>query len=346
MPDGLNYIAGEWLPGGGSFLAENPATGEKINRPFQRATLEQVDRAATAAGACAESFAQLRPAARAVFLRAIAEEIEARADAITAAANAETALPEARLTMERGRTVNQLRLFADWIEEGSWLGVRIDHADPHRSPAPKPDLRQMLQAVGPVGVFGASNFPLAFSVAGGDTASALAAGCPVVCKAHPGHPHTSEIVCEAVAAAVDKTGMPKGIFSMLHDDGHEIGAAIVQHPAIKAVGFTGSLKGGRALFDLAASRPEPIPFFGELGSTNPVFLMPGALESRAEKTAEQWVASLTMGCGQFCTNPGILVALKGDGVERFVKTAVKALGGIAASPHAEQWHRGGISGCR
>lgn len=346
MPDGMNYVAGRWEAGSGTFRADEPATGAALDREFQNATEAQVDAAARAAAACAEDFAQMAPARRAAFLRAVAEEIDARGAALTQAAKAETALPEARLETERGRTVNQLRLFADWIEEGSWLGVRIDHADPGRKPLPKPDLRLMNAAVGPVGVFGASNFPLAFSVAGGDSASAWAAGCPVVYKAHPGHPHTSEITAEAVAAAMERTGMPAGVFSMLHGAGIEVGGALVRHPLIKAVGFTGSLKGGRALFDIAAARPEPIPFYGELGSTNPVFLLPTVLAERPEETARQWVASVTMGCGQFCTNPGILVALAGDGIERFVTAAVEGLEGAPAMPmlnaRIAAGYRGGV----
>lgn len=332
MSDGMHYVAGQWLPGEGVFHAENPATGERIERPFHQATVALVDQAARAAAACAEDFAAMPPTQRAGFLRAAADEIEARADAITAAGVAETGLPEQRLIGERGRTVNQLRFFADWIEEGSWLGVRIDHADPDRQPLPKPDLRTMRKALGPVAVFGASNFPLAFSVAGGDSASAWAAGCPVVHKAHSAHPRTAELVAEAVAAAAERTGMPAGVFSLLQGGSREAGGALVRHPQIKAVGFTGSIGGGRALFDQAVSRPEPIPFYGELGSTNPVFLLPHALETRPEATAEQWAASVTMGCGQFCTNPGVLVALKGAGVERFVETAKARLTDVAEAP--------------
>lgn len=346
MPDGMNYVAGRWEAGAGTFRADDPASGAALERRFHNATEVQVDAAARAAASCAEEFGQMAPARRAAFLRAVAEEIEARGAALTAAARSETALPDARLEGERGRTVTQLRLFADWIEEGSWLGVRIDHADPARKPLPKPDLRLMNVAVGPVGVFGASNFPLAFSVAGGDSASAWAAGCPVVYKAHPGHPYTSEITAEAVAAAVARTGMPAGVFSLLHGEGIEVGGALVRHPLIKAVGFTGSLKGGRALFDIAAARPEPIPFYGELGSTNPVFLLPTVLAERPEETARQWVASVTMGCGQFCTNPGILVALAGEGVERFVAAAVEGLRGSPATPmlnaRIAAGYRGGV----
>ncbi|OSQ43985.1 aldehyde dehydrogenase (NADP(+)) [Thalassospira sp. MCCC 1A01428] len=330
MLSGKNYIAGEWLDGPDVFQADNPATGEKLPTKFQQGTEQHVDQAARAANECAEEFASMSPSKRAGFLRACADEIDARGDELTEMGNLESALPPARLQGERGRTVGQLRFFADWIEEGSWFEARIETAQPDRAPLPKPDIRSMFKALGPVGVFGASNFPLAFSVAGGDTASALAAGCPVVFKAHAAHPGTSEIVAQAIDAAIKKTGMPKGVFSMVHGGGRVVGQSLVAHPMIKAVGFTGSTGGGRALFDIAVSRPEPIPFYGELGSNNPVYLMPNAMKKNAAGIAKAWAGSLTMGVGQFCTNPGLLLALKGDDIDTFVTTAVEELGGVAS----------------
>ncbi|OSQ50053.1 aldehyde dehydrogenase (NADP(+)) [Thalassospira alkalitolerans] len=328
MLSGKHYIAGEWLSGPDVFQADNPATGTKLPTKFQHGTEELVDQAIQAANACAEEFAAMLPAKRAAFLRAIADEIDARGDEITEIGTLETALPAARLTGERGRTVGQLRFFADWIEEGSWFEARIETAQPDRLPLPKPDIRMMHKALGPVGVFGASNFPLAFSTAGGDTASALAAGCPVVFKGHAAHPGTSEIVARAIEAAVKKTGMPNGVFSLIHGGTRKVGQALVAHPLIKAVGFTGSTGGGRALFDIAVSRPEPIPFYGELGSNNPVFLMPNTMGAKAADLAKGWVGSLTMGVGQFCTNPGLLIALKGADLDTFVDTAASALGEV------------------
>ena len=223
----------------------------------------------------------------------------------------ETALPEPRIRMETGRTVSQLRMFADIVEDGSWVDARIDPALPERQPLPRADIRSMLQPLGPVAVFGASNFPLAFSVAGGDTASALAAGCPVVVKSHSGHPGTSELVGHAVVAAARATGMPDGVFSLLFDNRRDVGIILVEHPLIQAVGFTGSCKVGRHLFDLAAKRDVPIPVYAEMGSINPIFLLPGAIKSRGTQIAEGLCQSVTMGCGQFCTKPG-LVFTDGD----------------------------------
>src|SRR5690606_13231410 len=217
----------------------------------------------------------------------------------------ETGLPEARLKGERGRTVTQLNMFAAYVREGSWVEARIDKADPNRTP-PKPDIRSMQKPLGPVGVFGASNFPLAFSVAGGDTTSALAAGCPVVFKAHPAHPGTCEMVGMAIRRAVEKTGMPEGTFSMVHGKSTAVGLAIVRHPLIKAIGFTGSYRGGKALFDVANSRPVPIPVYAEMGSTNPVFILPSAMRERRDTIAKDLAASVTLGVGQFCTNPGLV----------------------------------------
>ena len=262
---------------------------------------------------------------RAAFLEAIADEIEARGEEITAIGTSETGLPEARPQGERGRTTGQLRLFASHILKGDYLDRRHDEALPDRAPLPRPDLRMIERPIGPVAVFGASNFPLAFSTAGGDTASALAAGCPVVVKGHPAHPGTGEIVAQAIDAAIKKTGMHPGVFSLIQSNGIEVGQALVQHPLIKAVGFTGSLGAGRALFDLCAAREEPIPFFGELGSVNPMFLLPEAMKARGTEIAKGWAGSLTMGAGQFCTNPGIAIVQEGADAEAFAEQATASL---------------------
>ena len=241
-------------------------------------------------------------------------------------------MPEVRLTGELGRTTGQLRFFADWIEAGHCFDARIDKALPERKPAPRPDIRSILRPIGPVAVFGASNFPLAFSTTGGDTASALAAGCPVVVKGHPSHPGTAELVARAVLAAIHACGMPAGVFSLIQGAGHASGAALVAHPLIQAVGFTGSLKGGRALFDIAVTRAQPIPFYGELGSINPVFALPGALAGRAAEHGAAWAQSLTLGVGQFCTNPGVVVALDGADLDTFLAAADEVLAKVPAQP--------------
>ena len=326
MLTGRHLIAGDWVAEGDTF--EN-APVEGTPDCFHSGSPELIDRAVRAAEAAFPSYSALSRAARATFLRRIADEIEARGPALTAIATRETGLPAARLEGERGRTTGQLRLFAEHIEAGDYLDRRHDAALPDRAPQPRPDLKLMQRPVGPVAVFGASNFPLAFSVAGGDTASALAAGCPVVVKGHEAHPGTSEIVAEAIAAAITAEGLHPGVFSMVHGGDHAVGGALVQHPLIKAAGFTGSLRGGRALFDLCAARAEPIPFFGELGSVNPMFLLPGAMAARAERIAEGWAASLTMGAGQFCTNPGLAIALEGPEIEAFATRAAAALGDVA-----------------
>ena len=326
QPSGKHLIAGEWVGGGASFRSD-PAHGPAHD--FAVGTVELVDRAARAAEAAFPAYAATTREARAAFLDAIAEEIEARAAAVTEIGTQETGLPEARLNGERGRTTGQLRLFAEHIRNGAYLDRRHDAAQPDRQPAPRPEIRMMQRPIGPVAVFGASNFPLAFSTAGGDTAAALAAGCPVVVKGHSAHPGTGEIVAEAVAAAIAATGMPAGVFSLIQGGRRDVGTALVAHPAIRAVGFTGSLGGGRALFDLCAARPEPIPFFGELGSVNPMFLLPAAMAARAEGLGQGWAGSLTMGAGQFCTNPGIAVVADGADADRFTAAAKAALGAVA-----------------
>lgn len=302
---------------GDSFGAMNPATRQQLGPPFFSASQKDLDNAVALAGAAFASYGWLSGADRAAFLRAIAVEMEATAAEIIARAHEETALPIARLQGELGRTCAQLRLFASVVEEGSWVSARIDRNDPARKPSPKPGIRSLLKPLGPVAVFGASNFPLAFSVAGGDTASALAAGNPVIVKANPAHPGTSELAGNAISRAVRTCKLPEGTFSLLFDSGFSVGADLVKHPGIRAVGFTGSLKGGRVLFDLACSRPTPIPFYGELGSGNPVFILPGAMRARGPQIARQLFESFTLGGGQFCTKPGIVFVPPQDSITEF-----------------------------
>jgi alpha-ketoglutaric semialdehyde dehydrogenase len=327
QPGGKHLIAGEWIAGDATFLSQ-PATGAPHR--FAAGTAAHVDRAAKAAEDAFWSYGTSSRAERAAFLNTIADAIEARGPQITEIGTSETGLPAARLEGERGRTAGQLRLFASHIEKGEHLDRRHDAAMPDRKPAARPDIRLVQRALGPVGVFGASNFPLAFSTAGGDTASALAAGCPVVVKGHPGHPGTAEIIAEAILEAIQTCGVHPGVFSLIQSNSREAGEALVQHPLIKAIGFTGSLKGGRALFDLASARPEPIPFFGELGSVNPMFLMPHAVKARGAEIAAGWAGSLTMGVGQFCTNPGLGIVIDGSDADAFEATAADALGKIGA----------------
>ncbi len=321
-PHGKHLIAGDWVASEQIFMSE-PANGEA--HAFSIGTPTLVDQACRAAEDAFWSYGYSSRADRAAFLNAIADEIEARAEAITQIGTEETGLPEARLNGERGRTTGQLRLFADHILAGDYLDRRHDAAQPDRQPLPRPDLKMIQRPIGPVAVFGASNFPLAFSTAGGDTAAALAAGCPVVVKGHSAHPGTGEIIAEAIHAAIKSCDMPAGVFSLIQGGKRDVGQTLVQHPLIKAVGFTGSLGGGRALFDLCAQRSEPIPFFGELGSVNPMFVFPEATKARGVSLGKGWAASLTMGAGQFCTNPGIAVVSKGPEGDAFVEAAAKAL---------------------
>ena len=325
MLTGKHLIAGDWVAGSQTF-ASSPAHGP--SHEFSVGTPAHVDAACRAAEAAFPAYSQTTRAVRAAFLNRIADEIDARGDAITEIGTQETGLPAARLEGERGRTTMQLRLFAAHILKEGWLDRRHDAALPDRQPLPRTDIKLIQRPIGPVGVFGASNFPLAFSVAGGDTASALAAGCPVVVKGHSAHPGTGEIVAQAIDTAIKATGMPAGTFSLVQGGKRDVGEALVQHPNIKAVGFTGSLAGGRALYNLCAARPEPIPFFGELGSVNPMFLLPAALAARGEAIAKGWAGSLTMGAGQFCTNPGIAVVIDGADADAFAETAKAALAGF------------------
>lgn len=327
MPTGKHLIAGEWIESHQTF-ASSPAHGP--SRQFSVGTPAHVAAACEAAEAAFPVYAAKTRAERAAFLNRIAEEIEARGTAITEIGTRETGLPAARLVGERGRTTLQLRLFAEHILKDDWLDRRHDSALPDRQPLPRPDLKLIQRPIGPVAVFGASNFPLAFSTAGGDTASALAAGCPVVVKGHSAHPGTAEIVAGAIDAAIKAAGMPSGTFSLVQGGKRDVGEALVQDPSIKAVGFTGSLAGGRALYNLCAARAEPIPFFGELGSVNPMFLLPTALAARGEAIAKGWAGSLTLGAGQFCTNPGIAVVIDGPDADAFVAAAKDAVGAVGA----------------
>ncbi len=297
--------------------AFSPALQRTIDGQFHVATPAEVDQALELATTAFVTYRQKSGADRARFLRAIAEHILKLGDDLIARAMKESGLPEKRLIGERGRTVNQLRLFADLIEEGSWVDARIDRAQPDRQPVPKSDIRRMLRPLGPVVVFTASNFPLAFSTAGGDTASALAAGCPVVIKAHESHLGTNALVALAIHNAALETGMPDGVFSSLNGSGPELGQQLVRHPAVKAIAFTGSLAAGKAIYAAAAQRLEPIPVFAEMGSVNPVFLLPEALHKRGVAIATQYAGSVTLGVGQFCTNPGLLIGIEGPDLDAF-----------------------------
>jgi 2,5-dioxopentanoate dehydrogenase len=304
---GLSFIGSQrGSRNGSSFQAYSPHTGAPIQPVFRSATPQELDRAAQLAAEAFISYSQTGGKTRAAFLRRIADGFEARREELAQRANSETALPMPRLTGEVNRTANQFRMFAAVVEEGSWVQARIDPALPDRQPLPRTDLRSMLRSLGPVAVFGASNFPLAFSVGGGDTASALAAGCPVIVKAHPAHPGTSEIAAQIISEAVRAESLHSGVFSMLFDSGVDIGTALVKHPLIRAVAFTGSLRAGRALMDLAASRPDPIPCFAEMSSGNPVFILPSALRRGPSALAQSLFGSFTLAAGQMCTKPGLL----------------------------------------
>jgi NADP-dependent aldehyde dehydrogenase len=314
-----------------TFHSINPATGKAIGAAHAVHGPSDVEHACERAAQAFRFYRDTAPEARAGFLEAIADRIVGLGDGLIETACAESGLPAARLIGERARTVGQLRLFAALVRAGEWVDARIDPALPARQPLPRSDLRLRKLGLGPVAVFGASNFPLAFSTAGGDTASALAAGCPVVVKAHPSHPHTSEQVASAIRAAVTACGLPEGVFQHVSGPGNALGAALVRDRRIKAVGFTGSRAGGLALVALAAARREPIPVYAEMSSVNPVFVLPGALAARAEALGEAFVASLTLGAGQFCTNPGLVFGVAGDALSRFEQSAAAALGKTRAS---------------
>jgi alpha-ketoglutaric semialdehyde dehydrogenase len=345
---GKQLINGEWVDGqAGSYQAVNPSTGEKLLPVLSKATIGQVKQAAAAAAAASSEFRRSSLEKRAAFLQACAAEIMALGDALVERAMAETGLPKARIEGERGRTCGQLNLFAEAVLAGDFLDVRIDTALPDRQPAPRPDLRYMNQAIGPVVVFGASNFPLAFSVAGGDTASAFAAGCPVLVKGHSSHPGTCELVAHAIANAVKTVGFPAGTFSLLMGSGREVGSALVEAPEVKAVGFTGSFAGGMALVKLGTERQEPIPVFTEMGSLNPVILLPEALEDGAEIIADAFVGSLNMGVGQFCTNPGLVLGIAGVALNRFIEATTRSLvqqpAGVMLNEGIQQAYTRGVS---
>ncbi len=326
-PTGRSIIAGRQVLGtGGSYRAVDPSTGRELEPSFSALSVQQVQMATAAAAEAFDPYRSTTPAQRARFLEAVADAIEATGDALLDRAHAESGLGLDRLTGERGRTCAQLRLFAGVVRQGDHLGVRIDPALPDRAPLPRPDVRMWQVPLGPVVVFGASNFPLAFSTAGGDTAAALAAGCPVIVKAHPAHPGTAELVARAVGDAAASTGMPEGVFSLVHGLGIEVGTALVRDPRVQAVGFTGSRRGGLALVAAAAGRPQPIPVYAEMSSTNPVILLEGALDADHEGLASGYLASLTMGSGQFCTNPGLVFVPRSQVGDAFVAAVGRAGG--------------------
>lgn len=325
MIDGALLIGGDTRQAETRFTAVNPATGETLTPDFSSAGADAVAEACALADAAFPAFAATDPETRAAFLERIADNIVGLGDDLIVRAMAESGLPRMRLEGERGRTVGQLKLFAGVVRQGDFLDATIDPAMPDRAPLPRPDLRRVNVAIGPVAVFGASNFPLAFSVAGGDTASAFAAGCPVVVKGHPAHPGTGELVARAIAQAVKDSGLPAGVFSYLPGETNELGAALVRDPRIQAVGFTGSRGGGLALVRIAAEREEPIPVYAEMSSINPVVLFPAALAARGEALGKEFVASLTMGAGQFCTNPGLVLAIDGPDLDAFIASAATAM---------------------
>lgn len=328
-----------------TFTARSLSSGSDLSPAFHEATAGEVDAAVALAAEAFDAYRKFSPDSRADFLEAIAEETLARGDELLERASAETAHPLPRCAAERDRVLTHTRQFADWIREGSWVDARIDRADRERKPLPKPDVRSMLEPIGPVAVFGASNFPIAISVLGTDTISALASGCPVIVKAHPAHPGTCEIAARAILRAAEKCGMPEGIVSLIQGTRNETGAALIRHPRLEAAAFTGSLAGGRALFDIANSRPHPIPFYAEMGSVNPVFLLPGALRARAEGIAQGFVAALTAGVGQFCTNPGLVAGIDSEGWRQFSQFATEKVASVAPATMLHSGiHRSYVSG--
>jgi alpha-ketoglutaric semialdehyde dehydrogenase len=317
---------------GGTFYGYNPVTGKALTTAFHEALGQDINEAVALAQEAFNSYRKTTPVQRSLFLEAIAANIDALGDDLLNIINEETALPIARLTGERGRTTGQLKLFADLLKEGSWNKPIVDEALPERKPAPRPLMIQMQVALGVVAVFGASNFPLAFSVAGGDTAAALAAGCPVVFKAHPAHPATCQLIGDAIAKAAKDTQMPDGTFSLIHGLSHDTGSLLITHPFIKAVAFTGSFKGGKALYDLAAKRKEPIPVYAEMGSVNPVFFLPGSIQKGGDTLVTQFAQSVTLGSGQFCTNPGIAVFIDNEESRSFIEKLTNTLTSASISP--------------
>jgi NADP-dependent aldehyde dehydrogenase len=317
---------------GPEFYGYNPVTGKSLPTVFQEATASDINESAELADRAFKSYRKTTTVQRSEFLEKIATHLEARGDELLSLIQEETALPIARLTGERSRTTAQLRLFAQLLRDGKWNKVITDEALPDRKPAARPEMNQVQTAIGVVAVFGARNFPLAFSVAGGDTASALAAGCPVIFKAHPAHPATCQLVGETIAKAAKDTGMPEGVFSMLHGISHDTGSRLVTHPLIKAVAFTGSFRGGKSLYDLAVRRKEPIPVYAEMGSVNPVFFLPDAIKQGGELLAGPFAQSVLLGSGQFCTNPGLCIFMNTEESRQFIQQVAQAMSAPALHP--------------
>ncbi|WP_420551605.1 aldehyde dehydrogenase (NADP(+)) [Tenacibaculum aiptasiae] len=332
MITGKNYI-GDTISATGNktYTTFNPELNKENEVVYTEATQEEINEAVSLASKAFKEYRNVTGKQKAAFLNAIADEILALDDELVKTYCSETGLPEGRAKGERGRTVFQLRSFADLVAEGSWVEATIDTAIPTREPLPKSDIRKINIPLGPVVVFGASNFPLAYSTAGGDTAAALAAGCPVIVKSHPMHAGTGELVASAIIKAAQKTNMPKGVFSNLNSSGIEVGQQLVSHPEVKAVGFTGSIRGGRALLDLTAKREEPIPVFAEMGSINPVVILPKALQNRGETLASTYAGSITLGTGQFCTNPGLILGIKGEELTNFTNDLASKIVEISPS---------------
>jgi len=329
---GKQLIAGRWVSAGTeTFRPFNPATGAGLEPAFAHATTAEVEAALQAAQRVFPITREISVDRRIALLEAIAAQILLLGDELLQRAHAETGLPLARLTGERARTCNQLKHFAEVLREGSWTGAVIDTADAARQPLPKPDLRRVARPIGPVVVFGASNFPFAYGACGGDTASALAAGNPVVVKAHERHPGVNELFAHAVLAALQATGLPAEMFALLQGPGATVGQALARHPFTQAIGFTGSQRAGRALFDLAAARPVPIPVFAEMGSVNPLVILPGALAERGETLATGLAQSITLGVGQFCTKPGLVLALGNEALETFLGQLTKSMAAVPAA---------------
>jgi alpha-ketoglutaric semialdehyde dehydrogenase len=326
MITGKNHIGNQLsAEGSKTFKTFDPISNIENSSIHYEASQKEINKAVSLASDAFKEFRTISGKRKAAFLHAVADEILALDDELIQTYCSETGLPEGRAKGERGRTIGQLRNFASLVHKGSWVEASIDSADPERTPAPKPDLRKMLIPLGPIVVFGASNFPLAYSTAGGDTAAALAAGCPVIVKSHPMHAGTGELVASAIIKAAEKTGMPNGIFSNLNSSGIQVGVDLVQHSKIKAVGFTGSIKAGRALFDLAAKRDEPIPVFAEMGSVNPVIILPEALQKKGKELAKTYAGSITLGTGQFCTNPGLILGVKSEELSAFIQDLGKEI---------------------
>ena len=332
MITGKNYIGNQTVAQGKKeYKTFNPQLNFDNPWEFTEATSEEIETAVALAKTAFESFRSCCGKEKAAFLNAIADEILALGEDVLTVYCAESGLPKGRAEGERGRTIFQLRSFAEMVEEGSWVEASIDLGMPDRLPMPKVDIRKMAIPIGPIVVFGSSNFPFAYSTAGGDTASAFAAGCPVIVKSHPMHAGTSEMIASAITKAAQKTNMPVGIFANLNSSGIEVGVQLVKHPNVKGVGFTGSIKGGRALFDIAAQREEPIPVFAEMGSVNPVVILPNALEHKGSFWAKEYAVSITTGTGQFCTNPGLLLAVKGEPLNEFISLLASEIEKIAPS---------------